>query len=154
MEQQRSCTKSWEYWQPKQPKKPSREDNKHKLIRLSNDLNNQVLDYIYDEDLIAKDVVVWNMRETANKITSIISSMDDEFLLGFELMGSKPTIKTADDFMVEFYRQNYIHKRLVGNILSIKIDPSFQDSNFFNSWSKYEDGSYDIWGNRVYIRTE
>ena len=94
------------------------------------------------------------MRQIADKITSIISSMDDEFLLGFELADSRPTIKSADTFMAEFYRQNYVYKRMTGNILSIKVDPNFQDADFFSSWSKYEDGSYDIWGNRVYIRTK
>ena len=134
--------------------KLTREDSRHKLIKLSNNLNNQVLDYIYNEDLIAQDGVLWNMRQVVNEITSTISSMDDEFLLGFELSGDRPAIKSANEFMAEFYRQNYIHKRMSGNILSIKIDPTFKDTNFFDSWSKYDDGSYDIWGNRVYIRTK
>ena len=38
--------------------KLSREDNQHKLIKLSNDLNNQVLNYIYNEDLIVQDGVL------------------------------------------------------------------------------------------------
>lgn len=134
--------------------KLSRKDSRYKLIRLSNELNNKVLDYIYNENLITQYRVLLDIREIVKEITSTISSIDDEFLLGFELMGNIPTIKSSSSFMAEFYRQNYIYKRMTGNILSIKVDPEFQDADFFNSWPKYEDGSYDILGNRVYIRTE